>query len=116
MVFPIMFTQCWLESRQEPRSCTRPQRKPRQICSKASSVLASAQSLRSKNHCREWNSLKWQSQPQGNRFQLLPGTALSAPWIALRGELDQICPATTVEAFVKQVNHGTFMLRPSGQP
>ena len=60
----------------------------------------------------EWNSLKWQSQPQGNRFQLLPGTALSAPWIALHGDQDQVCSAPTVEAFAAQVNHGTYMLTP----
>lgn len=54
----------------------------------------------------EWNSLKWQSQPQGNRFYLLPGDALTVPWTVLHGELDQVCPTATVEAFVKQVNRG----------
>lgn len=60
----------------------------------------------------EWNSLKWQSQPQGNRFRLSPGAALSAPWIALHGDQDQICSATTVEAFTAQVNRGMFILVP----
>lgn len=58
----------------------------------------------------EWNSLKWQSQSQGSHFRLSPGTALAAPWIALHGDQDQVCSATTVETFAAQVNRGTFML------
>lgn len=60
----------------------------------------------------EWNSLKWQSPPQDDRFRLSPGTALSAPWIALHGDQDQVCSATTVETFTAQVNRGLFMLVP----
>ena len=60
----------------------------------------------------EWNSLKWQSQPRGSHFRLSPGTALAAPWIALHGDQDQVCSATTVETFAAQVNRGTFMLVP----
>jgi type IV secretory pathway VirJ component len=60
----------------------------------------------------EWNSLKWESQPQGNHFRLLPGTALAAPWIALHGDQDQVCRATAIETFVNQVNRSAFMLVP----
>lgn len=60
----------------------------------------------------EWNSLKWQSPPRDNRFRLAPGTALAAPWIALRGEQDQVCSAATVETFAAQVNRGTFVSVP----
>ena len=61
----------------------------------------------------EWNSLKWQSQPQSNnRFQLVPSAALSAPWVALHGDQDQVCSATTVAAFAARVNHGTYVLVP----
>jgi type IV secretory pathway VirJ component len=60
----------------------------------------------------EWNNLKWQSPPQGNRFQLLPGAALTVQWTILRGELEQACPVATVEAFVKQVNRGQLKVVP----
>jgi type IV secretory pathway VirJ component len=60
----------------------------------------------------EWNSLRWQSQPSGSRFTLVPGAALSAAWVAVHGDQDSACTASTVEAFTKEVPHGTFLLVP----
>ena len=60
----------------------------------------------------EWNSLRWQSQPGGRRFTLLPGAALSAAWIVVHGDQDSVCTASTVEAFTKEASQGVFLLVP----
>lgn len=60
----------------------------------------------------EWNSLRWQPQPRGHRFTLLPGAGLSTAWIVVHGDQDSVCPANTVEAFAKDMTQGAFLRIP----
>ena len=60
----------------------------------------------------EWNNLRWQSQPSDLHFTLAPGAALSAAWIAVHGDQDSTCSASTVEAFTKEVPNSTFLRIP----
>lgn len=68
--------------------------------------------LKVKKPLCEWNSLQWQTPPQGDHFLLSPGVTLPSPWIALHGDQDQVCHPATVETFTTQVNRGQFMLVP----
>jgi len=46
------------------------------------------------------------------RAEFLPAPALASPWIALQGELDQVCEPEPTEAFAKRVGHGEIAMLP----
>lgn len=47
-----------------------------------------------------------------NTTVLLPGRALSAPWIVLQGELDRVCDLAAARSFVKRVPDARIVLLP----
>ena len=58
------------------------------------------------------NGLEWQPGPKGKGYSFLPARRISAPWIAFQGTIDQVCDASAVEAYVKQVTGGEIVLLP----
>jgi type IV secretory pathway VirJ component len=56
--------------------------------------------------------LEYTALPKGKGYNFLPATTLEVPWIALQGDIDQVCdPAKTVE-YVKQVKNGQIIELP----
>jgi len=60
----------------------------------------------------QWYSLQWQRGPQGRGYSLLPAPTLQAPWTVLQGASDQVCNATAVETYVKQIPQAEFLQLP----
>ncbi len=58
------------------------------------------------------NGLEWQPGPKGKGYSFLPAKNLSAPWVAFQGTIDQVCDASMVEVYVKQVASGEIVLLP----
>ena len=67
--------------------------------------------LLTKPFCRG-NGLEWKPGPKGKGYVFLPDPRLTAPWIAFQGTIDQVCPASAVESYVKQVGQGRLVLLP----
>jgi type IV secretory pathway VirJ component len=66
----------------------------------------------SKPLCRG-NGLEWKKDPQKSTHILfLPAKQLPSPWIALQGEVDEVCNAADTVAFVKEVNGGRVVILP----
>jgi type IV secretory pathway VirJ component len=49
------------------------------------------------------NGLASQPADRGSERRLEPVTGLPTPWIVLQGDIDEVCPADSAEAFVRQV-------------
>ncbi|MCC6543599.1 MAG: virulence factor family protein [Nitrospirae bacterium] len=64
-----------------------------------------------KPFCRG-SGLEWTTGPHGKGFSFLPAKNLSIPWIAFQGDIDQVCNAMDVEAYVKKVDRGEMVLLP----
>jgi len=62
--------------------------------------------------CRGYG-LEWVVEPKKKGYSLLPATNLAAPWIALQGPTDQVCPPAITEAFVQKVKGGEIIMLPS---
>jgi type IV secretory pathway VirJ component len=67
--------------------------------------------LLTKPLCRGYG-LEWKLGPKGRGYSFLPTSNLQAPWIVFQGTIDQVCYATAVEHYVKQVKEGTIVLLP----
>ncbi len=61
--------------------------------------------------CREYG-LEWKPGPRGRGYSFLPASNLQTPWVAFQGTIDQVCNATAVESYVKQVREGAIVLLP----
>ena len=64
-----------------------------------------------KPFCRG-NGLEWTSGPKGKRYSFLPAKTLEVPWIALQGEVDQVCNPGETEKYVSQVKSGEIIMLP----
>ena len=64
-----------------------------------------------KPFCRGYG-LEWKPGPRGIGYSFLPASNLQTPWIAFQGTIDQVCNATAVETYVKQVREGSIVLLP----
>jgi len=60
----------------------------------------------------QWNELHWRQESQEKGYTFLPASHLQASWIVLQGSRDEVCDATAVGNYVKQVGQGTFVLMP----
>jgi type IV secretory pathway VirJ component len=58
------------------------------------------------------SGLEWTRDPKRTGFALRPVKNLEKPWIALQGEVDQVCASATTRAYVQQVPLGQFVLLP----
>ncbi|MDD5224692.1 MAG: virulence factor family protein [bacterium] len=58
------------------------------------------------------NGLEWKPGPGGKGYSFLPAGNLSAPWIALQGNIDQVCEASAAEVFGQAVKNGQVVLLP----
>jgi hypothetical protein len=58
------------------------------------------------------NGLEWQTGPKGKGYSFLPAKNLLTSWIAFQGTTDQVCDASMVESYVKQVTGGEIVLLP----
>jgi type IV secretory pathway VirJ component len=56
--------------------------------------------------------LEAKRRAHGMGFDLLPDAKLASPWIALQGEIDQVCDAARTAAFVRGVAHAEIVLLP----
>lgn len=56
--------------------------------------------------------LQYAPRKDGHGVDLLPAARLAAPWIALHGELDRVCSATTAKAFLAPVTSARFVSLP----
>ena len=61
--------------------------------------------------CRR-GGLQFESPRPGKPFVFAPAGGLESPWIALQGEIDQVCDSTRTEAFVKQVGRAEIVRLP----
>lgn len=48
----------------------------------------------------------------GRGYDFLPAPGLASPWLALQGEIDEVCDATKTAAFVRQVGHAELVRLP----
>jgi type IV secretory pathway VirJ component len=64
-----------------------------------------------KPFCRGYG-LEWEPGPKGKGYSFLPAKHLPSPWIAFQGAIDQVCDASLVEKYVKQVAWGEIVLLP----
>jgi len=58
------------------------------------------------------NGLESERLPNGQGYKFLEAKRLEAPWVAFQGIIDQVCSSSSVENFVKGVNHGELVLLP----
>jgi len=66
----------------------------------------------SKPLCRGYG-LEWKPGPRGRGYSFLPASNLQTPWIAFQGTIDQVCNATAVENYVRQIKEGKIFLLPN---
>lgn len=52
------------------------------------------------------------SLPKGKGYSFLPTAHLSSPWIALQGDIDQVCNVKDVQSFVNQVPGASIIVLP----
>jgi len=64
--------------------------------------------LLTKPLCRG-SGLEWTAGPKGKGYSFLPATNLRVPWVALQGDIDQVCDPAQTERFVQQVSHGEII-------
>jgi type IV secretory pathway VirJ component len=64
----------------------------------------------SKEWCRGFG-LTYRLLPKGKGVSFDP-TSRTIPWIAFQGDIDQVCPAQAVEAYVKQVRGARLVMLP----
>ncbi|MHB8909822.1 MAG: AcvB/VirJ family lysyl-phosphatidylglycerol hydrolase [Syntrophales bacterium] len=64
-----------------------------------------------KPFCRGYG-LEWNPGPKGKGYSFLPAKHLPSPWTAFQGKIDQVCDASQVEKYVKQVAAGKIVLLP----
>ena len=57
-------------------------------------------------------ALKSKPDPANHGYDFLPTDKLENRWVAFQGTIDQVCSATDVETYVKQVNTGELVLLP----
>jgi type IV secretory pathway VirJ component len=62
-----------------------------------------------KRLCKTGN-LRYTVRKDGRGFDLQPARQLAVPWIALHGELDQVCGAAAAQSFVTSVPKAQFVL------
>jgi type IV secretory pathway VirJ component len=58
------------------------------------------------------SGLAWEPGPKGKGFSFLPAKHLQVPWIALQGEIDQVCDPRATRAFAEQVANGRIVMLP----
>ena len=55
------------------------------------------------------NDLAWKRDPEGKGVDFLPSKALEVPWVALQGDIDQICTPEDTRTYVSEVPHGELV-------
>jgi type IV secretory pathway VirJ component len=55
------------------------------------------------------DSLHFSARKDGEGVRLIPAARLHAPWVALHGSVDQICPAAEAREFVSQTRPARFV-------
>jgi type IV secretory pathway VirJ component len=55
------------------------------------------------------NGLTWEHDPHQKGVDFLPSDLLQVPWIALQGDIDQICTPEDTRTYVKKVPHGELV-------
>lgn len=65
----------------------------------------------SKPFCRG-TGLAFEPGPKGKGVNFLPAASLESPWIALQGEVDQVCDPPSTERFVNQVQGASLVMLP----
>jgi type IV secretory pathway VirJ component len=65
----------------------------------------------SKPFCKG-SGIEFETGPKGKGVNFLPAKTLRTPWIALQGEIDQVCDPPSTERFVAQVPHGEVVMLP----
>ena len=58
------------------------------------------------------NGLEWTTGPKGKGYSFLPAKILEVPWVALQGEVDQVCNPGETEKYVSQVKNGEITMLP----
>ncbi len=58
------------------------------------------------------SGLKFSTGPQGKGYSFQPAPDLPAPWIAVRGESDQVCAPATTAQFVSQTGNARLVSLP----
>jgi len=64
-----------------------------------------------KPFCRG-SGLEWTTGPKGKGYSFLPAKKLEVPWVALQGEIDQVCNPEETEKYVSQVKNGEIIMLP----
>jgi len=58
------------------------------------------------------SGLEWRRGPKGKGYSFLPANLLQDPWIALQGEIDQVCDPIAAQAYARQVVNGRIVMLP----
>lgn len=58
------------------------------------------------------SGLEWRPGPKGKGVTFLPAANLEVPWIALQGNIDQVCNPDSTENYVKQIQQGEIVRLP----
>jgi type IV secretory pathway VirJ component len=58
------------------------------------------------------HGLEWTAGPGGKGYSFLPASTLEIPWVALQGEIDQVCNAAETQAYVSKVPNGEIVMLP----
>lgn len=58
------------------------------------------------------NGLEWKPGPKGKGYSFLPAMNLEAGWIALQGNIDEVCDANATSQYVHEVSNGELVLLP----
>jgi type IV secretory pathway VirJ component len=53
--------------------------------------------------------LEWTSGPKGKGYSFLPATTLEVPWVALQGDIDQVCDPEQTDQYVRQVKNSEII-------
>jgi type IV secretory pathway VirJ component len=53
--------------------------------------------------------LDWTSGLKGKGYSFLPATTLGVPWVALQGDIDQVCDPKETDQFVRQVKNSEII-------
>ncbi len=56
--------------------------------------------------------LEWTAGPKGKGYSFLPAKSLEVPWVALQGDIDQVCDPAETDKFVGQVKNGEIIQLP----
>ncbi|HEY8021321.1 MAG TPA: AcvB/VirJ family lysyl-phosphatidylglycerol hydrolase [Thermoanaerobaculia bacterium] len=55
------------------------------------------------------NGLAWKRDKEGKGVDFLPSKLLEAPWVALQGDIDQVCTPEDTRTYVNEVPHGELV-------